>query len=88
MAIPEPPSSLLKTASVMFSERLDNEQLVVLREVFPKACIELGIGIEETDEQRREQLAKIILAIAQREPDRDLILARSVLQMRPPVSLH
>jgi hypothetical protein len=84
----EPPSSLLKAASVMFSERLDNDQVMVLREVFPKACIELGIGVEEADEERREQLASIILAIAQRESDRDLILARAVLQMRPPGSLH
>ena len=82
MAFPEPPSSLLKTAYVMFSERLDNEQLVVQREVFPKACIELGIGVEEADEQRREQLAKIILAIAQRESDRDLA-ARGFFKGRP-----
>jgi hypothetical protein len=72
----------------MFSERLDNDQVMVLREVFPKACIELGIGVEKADEERREQLASIILTIAQREFDRDLILARAVLQMRPPGSLH
>jgi hypothetical protein len=48
----------------MFSERLDNKQLVVLRNVFPRACIELGIGADGGDEVRREQLARIILAIA------------------------
>ena len=72
----------------MFSERLDNQQLVVLRNVFPRACIELGIGVDGGDEDRREQLARIILAIAQLESDLDLILARAVYQMRPPGSLH
>ena len=72
----------------MFSEMLDNRQRVVLRHVFPRACIELGIGVEGGDEDRRERLARIILAIAQREFDLDLILARAVYQMRPPGSLH
>ena len=74
--------------SFMFVERLDKEQLLVLRKVFPRACIELGIGAEEDDEERREQLASIILAIAQGEADLDLVLARAVYQMRPAGSLH
>jgi hypothetical protein len=74
--------------SFMFVERLDKEQLLVLREVFPRACTELGIGAEEDDEERREQLASIILAIAQGEADLDLVLARAVYQMRPAGSLH
>ena len=53
----------------MFVERVDEERLSVLYKVFPKACIELGIGIEEDDEERREQLANLILAIAQREAE-------------------
>ena len=68
----------------MFFERLDSKHLEVLRTVFPKACIELGIGAGEEDEERREQLAGTILAIAQRESDLDLILARVVYLMRPP----
>jgi hypothetical protein len=72
----------------MFSERLENQQRVVLRNVFPRACIELGIGADGGDEDRREQLARIILAIAQLESDLDLILARAVYQMRPPRFLH
>jgi len=68
----------------MFSERLENQQRVVLRNVFPRACIELGIGADGG----REQLARIILAIAQLESDLDLILARAVYQMRPPRFLH
>jgi hypothetical protein len=72
----------------MFLERRDSEQLAVLRKLFPKACIELGIGTSEADEERREQLAGIILAIAQREFDLDLILARAVYQMRPPGLAH
>ena len=72
----------------MFSERLNNQQRVMLRKVFPRACIELGIGAEEDDEERREQLASIILAIAQGEADLDLVLARAVYQMRPPRFLH
>ena len=74
--------------SFMFVERVDEERLSVLYKVFPKACIELGIGIEEDDEERREQLANLILAIAQGEADLDLILARAVHQMRPPGPLH
>lgn len=74
--------------SFMFVERVDEERLSVLYKVFPKACIELGIGIEEDDEERREQLVNLILAIAQGEADLDLILARAVHQMRPPGSLH
>ena len=57
----------------MFVERVDEERLSVLYKIFPKACIELGIGIEEDDEERREQLANLILAIAQGEADLDLI---------------
>ena len=59
-----------------------------LRKVFPRACIELGIGAEEDDEERREQLANIILAIAQGEVDLERILARAVYHMRPTGSLH
>jgi hypothetical protein len=70
----------------MFLERLDREQLTLLRKVFPRACIELGISAEEDDDERREQ--SIILAISQREPDLDLVLAMAVHQMRPPGSLH
>ena len=76
------------SVSFMFVERLDKEQLLVLRKVFPRACIELGIGAEEDDEERREQLAKIIIAIAQGEADLDLVLARAVYQMRPVGPLH
>ena len=74
--------------SFSFAERLDKERLLLLRKVFPRACIELGIGAEEDDEERRDQLAKIILAIAQGEADLELILARAVYQMRPPDLLH
>jgi hypothetical protein len=72
----------------MFLDRLDCDQQMVLRKVFPKACIELGIGVEEADEERREQLAWIILTIYQRESDLDLVLAQAVYQMRPPGSFH
>jgi hypothetical protein len=74
--------------SFMFLERVNEERRSVLYKVFPKACMELGIGIGEDDEERREQLANLILAIAQGEADLDLILARAVHQMRPPGSLH
>ena len=76
------------SVSFMFVERLDKEQLLVLRKVFPRACIELGIGAGEADEERREQPASIILAIAQGEPDLDLVLARAVHQMLPAGSLQ
>jgi hypothetical protein len=72
----------------MFVGRFDKEQLLVLRKVFPQACIELGIGAQEDDEERREQLATIILAVAQGETDFDLVLARAVHQMLPPGSLQ
>ena len=53
----------------------------MLRDVFPKACFELGIGLEEADEERRGQLATI-LTIARREADLELVLAIAVRQMR------
>jgi hypothetical protein len=55
--------------SFMFLERVNEERRSVLYKVFPKACMELGIGIGEDDEERREQLANLILAIAQREAE-------------------
>ena len=74
--------------SYLFVERLDKEPLLVLHKVFPRACIELGISAEEDDEERRAQLANIIIAIARGEADLELILARAVYQMRPPDLLH
>ena len=39
------------SVSFVFVERLEKEQLLVLRKVFPRACIELGIGAQEDDER-------------------------------------
>jgi hypothetical protein len=78
----------LTGAILMFFERLDEEQITLLRKIFPDACRELGIGTDEADEERREQLASLILAIAQRESDLDLVLALAVYQLRQPGALH
>jgi hypothetical protein len=57
----------------MYVDMLDNEDLVALRQVFDKACTELGIGTNSDDNARREHLAKAILSLAQqgeRDPSR------------------
>jgi hypothetical protein len=49
----------------MYVDMLNNEDLVALRQVFDKACAELGLGTHSDDNGRREQLAKAILSLAQ-----------------------
>jgi hypothetical protein len=48
----------------MISDSLNSEQLLALRIAFDKACVELGIGANSDDEDRREQLAVMMLSIA------------------------
>lgn len=40
-----------------------NEELVAVRHAFYKACEELGIGSEDDDKERREQLEQVFLTI-------------------------
>jgi len=69
----------------MFSEFLDNEQFVALRNAYGKACAELGLGPDEGDKDRREHLAKIMLSLSKGgETDPDVIRTQAVHQMRPP----
>ena len=70
---------------VVFSEFLDNEQFVALRGAYAKACAELGLGPDDGDKDRREHLAKIMLALSKGgETDPDVIRTQAVHQMRPP----
>ena len=62
-----------------------NEELVAVRHAFYKACEELGIGPEECDKERREQLEQVFLTIFNfGERDPEVIRARAVQQMRLP----
>ena len=46
------------------SPSLNNEDLIVLEKAFRIACIELGLGANSDDNERREQLSKLIVSIA------------------------
>ncbi len=71
----------------MFSEFLDNKQLVALHSEFAKACIELGLGPDEGDKDRRDHLATIMLALSKGgETDPEAIRTQAVHQMRPPAA--
>ena len=64
-----------------------NEELVAVRHAFYKACEELGIGPEECDKERREQLEQVFLTIFNfGEHDPEVIRARAVQQMRLPAA--
>ena len=60
-------------------------RFVALRNAYAKACAELGLGPDEGDKDRREHLAKIMLAFSKGgETDPEVIRAQAVRQMRPP----
>jgi len=64
-----------------------NEELVAVRHAFYKACEELGIGSEDDDKERREQLEQVFLTIFNfGERDPEVIRARAVQQMRLPTA--
>ena len=71
---------------MMFSKFTPNEQLELYR-AFTKACAELGISYSLTDTNRREQLAALMISLAN-DGMRDLddIRAQAVHRMRPPAS--
>ena len=71
----------------MFSEVLDNEQLVALSNAYAKACAELGLSPDDGDKDRREHLAMIMLALSKGgETDPEVIRLQAVHQMRPPAA--
>jgi hypothetical protein len=49
----------------MYVDMLNNDDLVVLKQVFDQASVTLGLGANADDNKRREQLAKAILSLAQ-----------------------
>ena len=46
------------------SPSLNNEELRTLDEAFRAVCVELGLGANADDNQRREHLSQIIVSIA------------------------
>ena len=67
----------------MFFEH--NEELVEARSAFAKACVDLGIGPDEGDRGRREQLEQAIAFLINagvRDPE--IIRAAAVQRMRLP----
>ncbi len=68
----------------MFSEILNNDQLVALRDAYAKACAELGLSPDDADKDRREHLAMIMLALSKGgETDPEVIRMQAVHQMQP-----
>jgi hypothetical protein len=52
------------------SPSLNNEDLVALDQAFRAVCVELGLGANADDNNRRERLSQIIVSIAN-EGERD-----------------
>jgi hypothetical protein len=50
---------------IVFVAILENGELIEVRQAFDKACAQLGLGTNSDDNGRREQLAKVILGLAQ-----------------------
>src|SRR5205085_10601856 len=48
----------------MYTEILNNDELVELRAAYEKACEELRLGMNGEDTVRREQLALVMLSLA------------------------
>jgi len=63
----------------MFFEH--NEELVVFRQAYEKACTELGIGSAEADKDRREQLEELFLSLIN-AGDADPEAVRANIQLR------
>jgi hypothetical protein len=59
-----------RTVGIVFIAILENG--VEVRQAFDKACAQLGLGTNSDDNGRREQLAKVILGLAQ-DGERDAI---------------
>ncbi len=71
----------------MFSKTLTKDQFLALYSAFDKARAELGISYAESDANRREQLAQLMISLARDgEGDADVIRAQAVHQMRPPAA--
>ena len=64
-----------------------HEQYFQLYRAFTRACAELGITYSQSDNDRREELAALMIKLAKDgELDVDAIRAQAVHQMRPPAS--
>lgn len=69
----------------MFFE--DNDELVEVRRAFAKACVDLGIGPDQSDRERREQLEQAIVSLINAgESDPEVIRAKVVHQLKPPAA--
>ena len=71
----------------MFCRTLPDDQFLALFNAFTKACAALGISYSESDIDRREELATLLVSLSNDgERDADAICAQAVHQMRPPAS--
>ena len=67
----------------MLSRFFENPELLVLKSVYDQACEMGGITLSDADASRREDVARLILAIAENgERDPDVILRRVLLKLR------
>jgi hypothetical protein len=65
------------------SPSMNNDDLAVLDQAFRSVCVELGLGANADDNERRERLSQIIMGIAN-DGERDLtaIARRALEQMK------
>ena len=61
----------------------DDPDLMALKGVYDRACETLGITLADKDTPRREQVARLILTIAEHGTrDPDVLLRRVLLKLR------
>ncbi len=62
-------------------------EIIEVRNAFAKACIDLGIGPNESDRQRREQLEQAIVSLIHAgEINPEAIRAKAVHRLKPPAA--
>ena len=76
---------LKERGCAMYTEILNNDELVELRAAYEKACEELRLGMNGEDTVRREQLALVMLSLAKGgERDPNVVRIQAVHQMQQP----
>ena len=65
----------------MSGEKFDNNELVALRKAYEEACDQIGLGTEEVDRKRREQVAALIFALARSGDEQPESIQRRVVRL-------
>lgn len=70
------------TEGASYSDILKNLQLAALNLEFEKACAELMLGTNADDDNRRQDLAKLMLSLARPGSDPGLVRVQAVRLLR------